>query len=155
MFIVKPDLYWSGKLEPLDKSKIDGIALHHMAHPTWKFEDIHNYHQKTNGWIGIGYNWWVAKDGTIYQGRGFNKGAGVGGHNSHLISIGFQGDYQKEEKMPKEQYEAGVELIKWLCSILPNVTTIDGHKHWNKTSCPRNIFSIKGYDRRFFKRGGI
>ena len=140
--IVETDLIWNGNLEPLNKGSIDSIALHHMAHPTWDFLDVHRAHQN-QGWAGIGYNWWVAYDGTIYKGRGFNKGAGVGGHNSHIISIGFQGDYHNYKKeMPKEQYEAGVKLIRWLKPQLPNLKRIDGHKYWNATACPGQYFPL-------------
>lgn len=148
MFIVKPKWEWNGKLEPFYSIRwsIDSIALHHMAHPTWDIYEVDNAHKK-NGWIGIGYNWWVAFDGTIYEGRGFNKGAGVGGHNSHILSIGFQGDYERVNKeMPKAQYNAGVELIRWLRKQVPSIKEIDGHKHWNSTACPRKIFSIKAND---------
>lgn len=140
--IVETNLIWNGELEPLNKSNIDSIALHHMAHPTWNFLDVHRAHQN-KGWIGIGYNWWVAYDGTIYEGRGFNKGAGVGGHNSHIISIGFQGDYSTKKEMPKEQYEAGIKLIRWLRTQLPNLKKIDGHKYWNNTLCPGQYFPLK------------
>ena len=121
-----------------------------MAHPTWTFEDVHNYHKIYNGWIGIGYNWWVAFDGTIYEGRGFNHGAGIGGHNSHILSIGFQGDYENVNKeMPKAQYEAGVWLIQYLMDLIPSIKNVDGHKRWNSTACPRTIFSIIKYGRRW------
>lgn len=155
MFIVKPKLKWNGKLEPFYSVKlsIDSIALHHMAHPTWTFEDVHRYHRDVNKWIGIGYNWWIGFDGTIYEGRGFNKGAGVANNNSHILSIGFQGDYERVNKeMPKAQYEAGVELIRWLREQVPTIKTIDGHKHWNNTSCPRKILSVKTNDRRRLER---
>lgn len=145
IFIVKPEIKWNGRLQPFYSIKlsIDSLALHHMAHPTWNFYDVDRAH-KNNGWIGIGYNWWIAFDGTIYEGRGFNKGAGVLNHNSHILSIGFQGDYERVNKeMPKAQYDAGVQLIRWLRQQVPSIKTIDGHKHWNNTACPGKYFPLK------------
>jgi hypothetical protein len=137
MEIIRPILKWNGKLTPFKTvAQIDSIALHHMAHPTWTFEEVHNYHLKVNGWIGIGYNWWVGFDGKIYEGRGFNQGAGVGGENHHILSIGFQGDFETQT-MSKEQYKAGVEIIKYICELVPSIKIIEGHKHWGNTACPR------------------
>ena len=145
MDIKKPDIKWEGKLQPFKNLlQIDSIGLHHMAHPTWTFEEVHRFHTYTNNWIGIGYNWWIAFDGTIYMGRGFNKGAGVGGHNSHILSIGFQGDYENVNKeMPKAQYEAGVWLIRYLRNLVPSIKTVAGHKKWNATACPGKYFPLQ------------
>ena len=142
MDIIKPNIEWRERLIPLDLKKVDGIALHHMASKSWNFYDVHNYHKNVNGWNGIGYNFWIGYDGKIYEGRGFNVGAGVGGHNSHVLSIGFQGDYENQKEMPKEQFEAGVELIRWLRTQLPNLKIINGHKYWNKTACPGKYFPL-------------
>ena len=66
MEIKKLDLKWTGVLQPLFINSIKHIILHHTAHPTWNVMDVHNYHQRSNNWIGIGYNFFIQKDGTIY-----------------------------------------------------------------------------------------
>ena len=141
--IEKLNIKWNGTLKPLDLSKVDSIALHHMAHSTASPYDVDQWH-KSNGWAGIGYGFWVAKNGMVYEGRGFNQNAAVENHNSHIISIGFQGDYENvDQEMPPAQYEAGVELIKYLLKELPNVKTVAGHNHWNATACPGKYFPLE------------
>jgi len=139
MNIIKPNISWRSKLTPINRSNIDGIALHHMAHKTWDFQKTHEYHRNTLGWIGIGYNWWIGFDGKIYEGRGFNMGAGVEKHNSHLYSIGFQGDFDTQT-MTAEQLKSGAELIAWLIKQVPSIKIVDQHKRWNNTSCAGKNF---------------
>lgn len=130
-------------LTPINKSKVDKLVQHHMAHKSWGIKDVHNYHINGNGWNGIGYNFWIDFKGNIYQGRGFNVGAHVGGHNSHTIGIGYQGDFTKQ-KMPDAQLKSGMELNKWLIDQLPNVSKNDiiGHRDLASTSCPGQNFRM-------------
>ncbi len=139
-----PQLRKTAELAPLNLSKVDSIALHHMEHPTATFRDIENWHIDGNGWRAIGYNFWIGFDGKIYVGRGLNVGAGVGNNNSHIISIGFQGAYHHTGKqMPTAQYEAGLKLIKWLKLSVKTITTIGGHGAWNATNCPGDLFPLE------------
>ena len=149
MQIQKGKFTWNGTLTPVAKEKFDSIALHHMAHPDADEYEVEKWH-KNKGWIGFGYNYWIGLDGRIIEGRGLNQGAGVEKHNSHIISIGFQGNYEPFDPnvkyftdMPKSQFDAGVWLIKYLKSILPNIKYIDGHCRWNATSCPGRYFPLK------------
>jgi len=138
-----PELKLTGELTPLDLNKVDSIALHHMEHATATFYDVERWHVEDNGWRAIGYNFWIDFDGTVYVGRGLNLGAGVGNHNGHVISIGFRGDYHENGAvMPSAQYEAGVNLIKWICGEVENVTKIGGHNSWNNTDCPGTDFPL-------------
>lgn len=140
--IIKANLQFRERLQPLNLAKVDGIALHHMAHPTWTLEDVHRAHL-ARGWAGCGYNYWVAKDGTIYEARGLHVGAGISGHNSHLIHIGFQGDYERVDKeMPDAQFNAGVWLIQYLRQRVPTVRVVNGHRHWAATACPGRYFPL-------------
>jgi len=142
MEIIKPNIKWNGTLKPLDLTMVDSIALHHMAHPTADIYEVDRWH-KANGWAGFGYGFFIAKDGTIYEGRGFNQNAAVADHNGHIISIGFQGDYENVDKeMPPAQYKAGVELIKWIMGQIPSIKIVHGHKYWNNTDCPGKYFPL-------------
>lgn len=48
---------------------IEGIVLHHSGVVVLQsVEAIHEYH-KSKGWAGIGYQYYVRKDGSIYKGR--------------------------------------------------------------------------------------
>lgn len=148
MEIIKPQWHWRTppEYDPLNIYNIDGIALHHMASATADIWDIEREHlQKDNyTWKGFGYNWWIGFDGSVYEGRGFNLGAGVENNNSHLISVGFQGDYEYYNTfMPREQFEAGRWLIfEYLKPQLPNLQIINGHKYWNATLCPGQYFPL-------------
>ena len=139
-----PELRKTAQLQPLNLSKVDSIALHHMEHPTATFRDVERWHIEDNEWRAIGYNFWIGFDGKIYVWRGLNVGAGVANNNSHVISVGFQGSYHNTGKqMPEAQYQAGIKLINWLKSRVETITTIGGHGSWNATSCPGNDFPLE------------
>lgn len=130
-------------LQYLDLSKVDSIALHHMAHPTADIKTVEGWHIN-QGWRALGYNFWVGFDGTVYEGRGFKLGAGVENQNGHIISIGFQGDYHsKETKMPDAQFNAGVDIIKYVLEKVPAIKKIGGHKDYMATSCPGQYFPLE------------
>lgn len=150
MEIKKYPFIWARPLKPLVLSKVTGIALHHMAHPTAGLEEIHQWHL-ARGWKGFAYNYWIDYEGGIWEGRGLNSGGALlDPLNDTVISIGFQGDYDKALTMPRAQYEAGVWLINYLKSIIPTIKTVQGHKYWQATSCPGKYFPldsmIKGAD---------
>jgi len=142
MKIEKPIINWNGKLTPLNRNNIDGISIHHAAHPSWSFLQIHNFHRDTRGWAGCAYGWVIEKDGRVIAGREFNMNAGVLSHNDHLLSICFAGDYDNQT-MPDAQFKAGVELLKWLKKEVPTAKIIDGHKRWQSTSCPGKNFPLQ------------
>ena len=139
-------------LQYLDLSKVDSIALHHMAHPTADVKTVEGWHIN-QGWRAIGYNFWVGFDGTVYEGRGFKLGAGVENQNGHIISIGFQGDYHsKEVTMPDAQFNAGVDIIKYVMEKVPTIKFIGGHRDFMSTACPGKYFPISEM-KTFIKRG--
>jgi hypothetical protein len=142
MQIEKGNFVFRKPLTPLNLNKVIAIAIHHMAHPTWDEQDVHKYHYETNGWDGIGYNYFVRLDGRIVEGRGLNVGAGVKGHNDKIINLGFQGDYDKQKEMPDTQFQAGVWLINHLKNVLPNDIVVDSHSRWNPTKCPGKNFPL-------------
>ena len=139
-----PKLRLTDPLTPLNLNKVDAIALHHMEHVSATFRDVERWHVEDNGWRAIGYNFWIGLDGTVYVGRGFNVGAGVGGHNDHVISVGFQGDYEDgQTSMPDAQYQAGIKLMKWLVGRVPTIDQAGGHGSWNVTDCPGKNFPLE------------
>lgn len=130
-------------LQYLNLSKVDAIALHHMAHPTADVKTVEGWHIN-QGWRAIGYNFWVGFDGTIYEGRGFKLGAGVENQNGHIISIGFQGDYNsKNVTMPDAQFNSGIDIIKYVMEKVPTIKTIGGHGDFMATACPGKYFPLK------------
>ena len=130
-------------LQYLNLKNVDSIALHHMAHPTADVKTVEGWHIN-KGWRAIGYNFWVGFDGTVYEGRGFNLGAGVENENGHIISIGFQGDYHsKNVKMPDAQFNAGVDIIKYVLENVPSIKKIGGHRDFMATACPGQDFPLE------------
>ena len=130
-------------LQYLDLSKVDSIALHHMAHPSADVKTVEGWYIN-QGWRAIGYNFWVGFDGTVYEGRGFKLGAGVENENGHIISIGFQGDYHsKDVKMPDAQFNAGVDIIKYVLENVPAIKKIGGHCDFMATACPGKYFPLE------------
>ena len=104
----------------------DKLVLHHAAGNATA-ASVHNFHRFTNGWAGIGYHFYIHKDGKIYKGREENwrgaHAAEVGASDGNLdndtnatsLGIAVMGDYYKET-MPKAQEDAVVELGKYLVS---------------------------------------
>ena len=143
--IVDPKLRWADNRYQvwLDPVMVDGIALHHIAAKNASVETVHNWHLQ-NGWSGIGYNYYIRKDGTIYRGRGSYQGAGILNHNEHLVHISFEGDFENiDTSMPDVQYNAGVWTIEYAKSIFPNVCKVDGHKAWQPNACPGKNFPLQ------------
>ncbi len=65
--------------------------------------------------------------------------------------------------MSDEQFNAGVELIRYLKSIVPWINTVAGHKNWGGTVCPGRYFPLEmmiaeatgGITMEILKRGSI
>ena len=130
-----------GLLTPLKLEKVDAVAFHHMANKEWDIYDVQKYHIFQNGWMAIGYNYWIGFDGTVWEGRGLNVGAGISGHNSHVISVGLQGDFMTQS--PTEaQYKACVELYTYLKKKIPSIQKYARHCDYNATLCPGTNFDI-------------
>ncbi|GAF65830.1 putative N-acetylmuramoyl-L-alanine amidase [Bacillus sp. TS-2] len=142
--ILQTDLRFNGTLIPLQRNRITKLVQHHMASQTWDINQVHAFHRDSNRWAGIGYNWWIAFDGTIYQGRGWHVGAHVSGFNSTTLGIGYQGDFTKQA-MTEAQVEAGAALNAWLMSECPNVRSVAdiiGHRDLAPTICPGPNFRM-------------
>lgn len=123
-------------------SRVSKLVQHHMAHETWDFDDVAHYHRTGNGWNGIGYNYWIAFDGTIYEGRGLRQGAHVGGHNHYTLGIGYQGHFDRQ-RMTDAQVRAGAQLNAWLVNKYKlNTTDIIGHNDLASTACPGSNFRM-------------
>lgn len=122
---------------PEKRKGTDVIILHHSAgHGT--VEDVHRIHQ-AQGWPGIGYHFYVRRDGTVYRGRPEDQ---IGTHTSHYnartIGVCFEGNFQTET-MPEAQYNAGVALLWYLLDKYGSLG-IKGHRDYNQTACPGQNF---------------
>lgn len=127
---------------PLDTGKVDFIVLHHPA-ANWTVWQTHEYHRDVCGWGGIGYNFYIHKDGTIYKGRGYDQGAGVYNHNNHTVHISFQGNFETVNTyMSDAQFNAGVWMIAELKKVFPRARVV-GHKYFGGTVCPGQHFPLQ------------
>ena len=120
------------------RSATDYIIIHHEAGSGQTPQSIHAQHI-AQGWAGIGYHYYVRKDGTVYRGRPENTiGTHCPSRNFDSIGVCFEGNFENET-MGAAQYNAGVSL---LCDILTRYPSakIGKHKDFYATACPGKNF---------------
>ena len=116
------------------RSSTSEIILHHAEASRASVEDVNSWHIE-RGWAGIGYHYYVRKDGTIWRGRPERAvGAHAVGHNDKSIGICCEGAYMTET-MPAAQLSALKGLI---CDIMSRYGNLEllRHKDVNSTDCP-------------------
>ena len=124
-------------------NKPNKLVLHHAEASKCTVQDIHSWHLN-NGWSGIGYHYFIRKDGSIYKGRPDGAiGAHCQGSNTNTLGICFEGNYMKET-MPTAQYNAGIDFIKYLIGKYGNLP-IYGHKELLATECPGSNFPLADF----------
>jgi N-acetyl-anhydromuramyl-L-alanine amidase AmpD len=139
MNIITPVYKWNGRLEQRTSTKF--IVIHHAAALRATVEDIHSWHL-ANGWSGIGYNYVIRKDGTVYQGRPIDAiGAHTKGYNEVSIGICLEGNLDQEHPTQAQMLSLN-ELVDMLQAKYPE-TRIMGHRAVNDTSCPGRNFTDK------------
>ena len=117
------------------------IILHHAAAVTCTAQQIHQWHL-ANGWAGIGYHFFVRKDGRVYRGRPEDTvGAHAGNNNYDSIGICFEGNFMTET-MPEVQKRAGQELVQYLKDKY-GISKVQKHSDVNATGCPGTHFPFK------------
>lgn len=139
MNIIETDWKWAGGLS--NRASTEYIALHHAAAVTCTAAQVDQWH-KDNDWSGIGYHYFVRKNGTIYRGRPENKmGAHVSGMNNCSLGICAEGNYDVETTMPTAQYNAIVELIADIKTRYPNAKVV-GHRDIGSSDCPGRYYPL-------------
>ena len=124
-------------------NKPNKLVLHHAEASKCSVQDIHYWHLN-NGWSGIGYHYFIRKDGSVYRGRPDGAiGAHCQGSNTNTLGVCFEGNYMKET-MPTAQYNAGIDLIKYLIGKYGNLP-IYGHKELLATECPGSNFPLADF----------
>lgn len=94
-------------------------------------EDIDRWH-KAQGWSGIGYHWYVDRDGHIFPGRSEREaGAHVIGYNHCSIGICYEGGLDEQgnsaDTRTPAQKAALLLIIKDLKQSYPNAVIL-GHR---------------------------
>ena len=140
MNIIETNWDWNGGLSR--RSSTEYIALHHAEAVTCTAKQIHEWH-KSNGRSGIGYHFFVRKNGEIYRGRPLLAlGAHVQGMNNRSIGICAEGDYHNRDKvMPEAQKQAIKELVTYLKGIYPEAKIV-GHREIGDSNCPGRYYPL-------------
>ena len=136
--IIENSFTWNGELEKRAATK--HLVYHHTESSKDSAENIHAYHQSI-GWSGIGYHFFVKKDGTIYRGRPEDAvGAHAVGFNYESIGIAAEGRYETEY-MPIAQKLALIRLGQYLKEKY-DIQEIHGHEEVSATDCPGKNFPL-------------
>lgn len=151
--IINPNLKFTIDMSKIPVIRPIYIVIHHALAKFCTVYDIHNWHLD-KGWWGIGYHFFIAKNGKIYKGRDLNrKGAHVVEDKINWKSIGIcvEGCYedyvinginQVDKEMPNEQLIALIELLMYLQETFNiNDDNIKPHRYYaNYKKCPGNYF---------------
>lgn len=139
MIVTEIDWKWKSGLSV--RAKTNYVVLHHAAAKACSPYQVDSWH-KANGWSGIGYHYFIRKDGTIYRGRPeWATGAHAQGKNHESIGICVEGNYDEEYIMPDDQKEAVKAVLRDIKLRYPN-TTVKGHKHVGATGCPGKYYPL-------------
>ena len=109
-------------------------------------EDIRRWH-KAKGWMDIGYNRFVKRDGTLQEGRDLRHwGAHTLGHNHDSIGVCYAGgksdDGKPEDNITPGQFNSIIkDFMKWQ-EVYPDLV-MAGHNQFNVRACP--CFDVREY----------
>jgi uncharacterized protein with LGFP repeats len=105
---------------------VDAVFVHHTAGTnSYSCADspaivraILTYHVKTNGWNDVGYNFFVDKCGTVFEGRagGVDKpvrGAHTYGFNGYSSGVSLLGDYENGGTPTAAAKQAIADISAW------------------------------------------
>lgn len=122
--------------------KVDRVFIHCSASDHAHHDDVSvmdKWH-KQRGWSGVGYHFFIKKDGTIQSGRSLEKTpAAQGGNNRGTIAICLHG--LDKDKFTDEQYSAVIKLCQELNNLYDGNLTFHGHCEVSAKSCP--VFDYK------------
>ncbi|WP_194191837.1 peptidoglycan recognition family protein [Clostridium chrysemydis] len=117
------------------------IIYHHIADDNITPEKIHQLHLD-RGWAGIGYHFYIRKDGTIYRGRPENAvGSHAPGYNSKAFGIALEGNFNNQ-KPTEKQIQSLIDLSNYLIDKY-NIKEIKRHKDVKNTECPGSKFPFE------------
>jgi N-acetylmuramoyl-L-alanine amidase len=121
---------------------IERIIVHCSATPPTMDVDaktIDSWH-KERGWSGIGYHFFIKRNGQVEIGRPLEKsGAHTKGYNSTSIGVCYAGgvdkDMNPEDNRTESQVEGLILLLKLLKNMFPK-SVIYGHRDFSPKACP-------------------
>jgi len=117
--------------------KIKKVFIHCSASDNPKHDNaatIDAWH-KVRGWAGIGYHFFIRKNGLIERGRDINKTpAAQGGHNRGTIAICLSG--LEKSKFTSKQYASLINLCQQINLAYDSKVTFHGHCEVSAKTCP-------------------
>lgn len=134
----------SKRYKPRNSSDIRQIVVHHSATKPISVdgradaEAFARYHVQTHGWPGIGYDYVIGANGTVYK---TNRNNAVNYHagNANKISLGIclAGNFDLGEP-PAEQWRAAARLVRVLMAAygVPAQRVIGHREVPAAKSCP-------------------
>ncbi|XP_029027919.1 peptidoglycan recognition protein 5 [Betta splendens] len=122
------------------------VIIHHTAFESCKslsecndqLVTIQTMHMKERGFDDIGYNFLVAGDGTMFEGRGWGvAGAHTRGNNHDSLGIAFMGNFNRDTPS-QEAVSAVTRLLQSaVCQgFLHQDFVLLGHRDLGNTECP-------------------
>lgn len=133
-------VYLQGQESVSGWNKPNKIIIHHPEF-YGSVQALNNL-MRNMGFTMIGYNYYIRKDGSVWKGRPDNVTSGnCYGQNNQSLGVCFEGNYDKDTTMPQEQFNAGVELIKYLKDKY-GISEVNGHKKYYNTACPGRYFPL-------------
>uniref|UniRef100_A0A672IPV3 Peptidoglycan recognition protein 5 n=1 Tax=Salarias fasciatus TaxID=181472 RepID=A0A672IPV3_SALFA len=124
------------------------VIIHHTALPKCtdlrkcqeQLASIQANHMEDRSFDDIGYNFLVADDGTLFEGRGWGVvGAHAKGHNYNSLGIAFMGNYMGKQDEPSVvSLNAVKKLIQFGVSkkFVDDNYDLKGHGELTQTECP-------------------
>lgn len=130
------------------RRSIHKVYLHCSASDNPKHDNVATMDRwhKQRGWSGVGYHFFIRKNGTIERGRDINKTpAAQGGHNRGTIAICLHG--LAKSKFTKAQFDALTNLCGQIGAAYPH-STFHGHCEVSAKTCPvfdyRKVLNLSG-----------
>lgn len=143
--INKIDLKFNEKL--IAMSKPTQIVIHHTHNPNLTVTSTHDLHINRFKWAGIGYNYFIEKNGDIFEGRGMYVGAHAKNHNRDSIGIALAGNF--DENLPtEEQMEALIDIcLEFMKRYDIEPSKVIGHREIEgvEKTCPGLLFDMNKF----------
>ena len=118
----------------VERNATTAVVLHHAEASSATVWDINSWHL-ANGWNGIGYHYYVRKDGSVYRGRpDWALGSHAKGANDYSIGVCCEGAYMTET-MPKAQLDSLKALLRDIMRKWGKLRLLR-HKDVSATDCP-------------------
>lgn len=136
MKIIETDLPHRGAF--VARRQTQAVILHHAEASNATVEAVNDWHLE-RGWNGIGYHFYIRKDGGVYRGRPeWALGAHAVGANDWSVGVCCEGAYMTET-MPQKQLDSLKELLRGLRERYGRVKLLR-HRDVGQTDCPGDRF---------------